>query len=364
MNKSYKYRIYPNETQKVLLSKTFGSVRYFWNYLVGTFNSYDKESNPKPLFKTSTELRREIEWLNEISASSLQQKQRDFDIYKKQLFSKARSKKLGFPKFKKKSEKQSYRLTNQKFYIKGDKIRLEKIGYVKLVQDRQIPDDAKLLSVTISKTCTDKYYVSICVEQTITKKQKTNEDVGVDLGIKEFATLSNNEVIANPKFLRESQSKLKKMQKHYARKKKGSNRQKKCRSRIAKLHEKIANQRSFFIHNVTSMLVNNFDNITIEDLNVAGMVKNHKLAQALSDVAFGEFRRQLEYKALWYGKNVIVVDRFFPSSKTCSCCGYKLKELKLSVRTFVCPECKTSIDRDLNAAINLKAFRVQNAIRT
>jgi putative transposase len=323
-----------------------------------------KETNPKPLFKTSTELRREIEWLNEISAASLQQKQKDFDVYRKQLFSKARSKKLGFPQFKKKSEKQSYRLPNQKFSIKDGKIRLERIGYVKLIQDRQIPDDAKLLSVTISKTCTNKYYVSICVEQTITKKQKTNEDVGVDLGIKSFATLSNNDVIANPKYLRENQSKLIKIQKHYSRKEKGSNRQKKCRLRLAKLHEKIANQRNYFIHNVTSMLVNKFDNIVIEDLNVEGMVKNHNLAQALSDVSFGEFRRQLEYKALWYGKNVIVADRFSPSSKTCSCCGYIMKDLKLSDRTFSCPNCNTSMDRDLNAAINLKAFRVQNAIRT
>ncbi len=360
MNKAYKYRIYPNRTQQTLLNKTFGSVRFYWNNLVATFNSYDKESNPNPQFKTQKELKEEYEWLGEVSAAALQQKMQDFREFQKQLFSKSRKKSIGRPNFKKKSNKQSYRLPNQKFKVLGEKIQLEKIGKVKMVIDRPIPDDAKFVSVTVSKNCAGQYFVSICVETNIYHKNKTNETVGIDLGLKEFATLSDGVVVHNPRYFRENQSKLKRVQQHFARKKKGSRRREKCRLKVARLHNKVANQREWFLHNVTAMLVENYDVLYIEDLNVKGMMANHKLAKSIADVSFYEFRRQLEYKCQWYGKELVVIGRFEPTSKICSCCGWKNDNLTLKDRTFKCEQCGIEIDRDLGASINIKRLGVES----
>lgn len=188
--------------------------------------------------------------------------------------------------------------------------------------------------------------------------------VGVDLGIKTLATLSDGMTVENPHFLRENQAKLKRMQRHLSRKKLGSNRRNKCRLKVSRLHCDIANKRSWYMHNLTTMLVNNYDVICIEDLNVSGMLQNHKLASSVSDTSFSMFRNQLEYKCRWYGKELIVIDRFYPSSKTCSRCGWKNKDLKLSDRTFVCKDCGLEINRDLNAAINIQAVGVDAAIRT
>lgn len=360
MNKAYKYRIYPNRTQQTLLNKTFGSVRFYYNNLVATFNSYDKESNPNPHFKTQKELKEEYEWLGEVSAAALQQKMQDFREFQKQLFSKSRKKSIGRPNFKKKSNKQSYRLPNQKFKVLGEKIQLEKIGKVKMVIDRPIPDDAKFVSVTVSKNCAGQYFVSICVETNIYHKNKTNETVGIDLGLKEFATLSDGVVVHNPRYFRENQSKLKRMQQHFARKKKGSRRREKCRLKVARLHNKVANQREWFLHNVTAMLVDNYDVLCIEDLNVKGMMANHKLAKSIADVSFYEFRRQLEYKCQWYGKELVVIGRFEPTSKICSCCGWKNDNLTLKDRTFKCEQCGLEIDRDWGASINIKRLGVES----
>ncbi|MEB3151033.1 MAG: RNA-guided endonuclease TnpB family protein [Sphaerospermopsis sp.] len=364
MHKAFKYRIYPNKTQEIQLSKTFGSCRFYWNNLVASFNSYNKETNPNPVFKTQKELKLEYAWLGEVSAATLQEKFRDFQEFKNQLFSKTRVNKIGRPKFKKKGGRQSFRLPNQKFSLSGDKIRLEKIGHVKIIIDRLIPENSKLLSVTVSKNSSGQYFASIAVELEIKPKQKTGLSVGVDLGLKEFATLSDGIIIGNQRFFRESQSKLRKVQKIYSRKKKGSSRQKKCKLMIARVHRDIANQRNYFLHNTTTFLVNNYDSIYIEDLNVSGMLKNHKLAKSISDVSWSEFRRMIEYKAKWYGKSIHVIGRFEASSKTCSCCGWKNDSLTLKDRIFNCESCGLSLDRDLNAAINIKAFGVANAIRT
>ena len=360
MNRAYKYRLYPNKAQQTLLNKTMGSCRFYWNNLVATFNSYDKENNPNPQFKTQKKLKEEYEWLSEVSAAALQQKMQDFREFQKQLFSKNRKKSIGRPNFKKKSNRQSYRLPNQKFKVLEDKIQLEKIGKVKMVIDRPIPEDAKFVLVTVSKNCAGQYFVSICVETHINQKNKTNETVGIDLGLKEFATLSDGVVVANPRYFRENQSKLKRMQQHLSRKQKGSKRKEKCRLKVAKIHNDIANQRSNFLHNTTSMLVNNYDIISIEDLNVKGMMANHKLAKSIADVSFHEFRRQLEYKCLWYGKELVVIGRFEPTSKTCSCCGWKNDNLTLKDRTFSCKGCGLEIDRDLNAAYNIKRLGVES----
>lgn len=358
MNKAFKYRIYPNKSQEELLSKTFGCIRVIWNANVESFNSYDKDKNPKPKIITKSDLIIDKPWLNDVSAAAIQQKIRDFQETSKQFFSKTRKKKINRPSFKKKSDNQSYRLPNQKFSLGNNRIRLEKIGWVKMSIDRDIPEGSKILSCTISKNCCGQYFVSIVVDTIILCKSKTGKSVGIDLGLKSFATLSDGVVIDNIKFFREKQSEIAKFQKHLSRKKKGSNRYKKNRLRIAGLHNKIANKRNDFLHNVTTLLVNNYDVICIEDLNVSGMLSNHKLAKAISDTSFHQFRSMLEYKCKWYGKELVVIDRFFPSSKTCSKCGWKKEDLTLSDRVFKCENCGIEIDRDLNAAINIERVGV------
>ncbi len=360
MNKAYKYRIYPNRTQQTLLNKTFGSTRFYWNTLVDTFNSYSKESNPKPTYKTPKELKQEFEWLGEVSQESLSTTRLFFQKASREYFNTKRKTKVGKPQFKKKSAKQSYTLSKTRYDIRGKKIRIEKVGLVDIVLDREIPQDVKLGNITVSKNKAGQYFVSISAEHDINHKNKTNETVGVDLGLKEFATLSDGVVVHNPRFFRESQSKLKRMQQHFARKKKGSRRREKCRLKVARLHNKVVNQREWFLHNVTTMLVNNYDVICIEDLNVKGMMQNHKLAKSIADVSFYEFRRQLEYKCEWYGKELVVIGRFEPSSKTCSCCGWKNDNLTLRDRIFRCESCGLEIDRDLNASINIHSIgRIQ-----
>ncbi len=353
MNKlvAYKYRLYPNKIQQTLLNKTMGSVRYFWNNQVATFKTYNKETNPKPEFKSSTELRNEMEWMKEISAAAIQQKEIDFKEYKKQLFNKSRKKKIGFPSFKKKNNRQSFRLPNQKFKVIGNKIQLEKIGKVKMVVDRKLPE-GKLMSVTVSKNPSGQYFASILIETKVNHKPKTNKEIGIDLGIKTFSTQSDGVEISNPKFLSKNQVKLRRMQQHLSRKQKGSNRRNKCRLKIAKLHQKITNQRDWFLHNYSTKLINDFDRIFIEDLNVAGMMENHCLAGAISDVSWNKFVSMLFYKAELYGKDIVKIDRFFASSKTCVC-GFKNNNLKLSDRRWVCPTCGCVNQRDLLAANNI-----------
>ena len=348
---AYKYRLYPNKTQQTLLNKTMGCVRYYWNQQVAIFKTYNKETNPKPEFKTSTELRNETEWMLEVSAAAIQQKEIDFKEYKKQLFNKSRKKKIGFPSFKKKNNRQSFRLPNQKFKVIGKKIQLEKIGKVKMVIDRELPQ-GKLISVTVSKNPSGQYFASILIETEIIQKVKTNKEVGIDLGIKTFSTQSDGVEISNPKFLNKNQIKLRRMQQHFSRKQKGSNRKNKCRLKIAKMYQKITNQRDWFLHNYSTSLINNYDTIFIEDLNVSGMLKNHCLAGAISDVSWSKFTSMLNYKAEWYGKDVVKVSRFFASSKTCEC-GVKNDNLKLSDREWVCEACGLLNSRDLLAANNI-----------
>lgn len=249
-------------------------------------------------------------------------------------------------------------MPNQKFSIKGNRIRLEKIGLVKMIVDRNIPNNSKILSCTVSKNCCNQYFVSIIVDTVIQPKGRTGKSVGVDLGLKSFATLSDGMVIDNIRFFRDKQSEITKVQRHLSRKTKGSNRYRRNKLKIARLHNKIANNRSYFLHNITTYLVENYDIICIEDLNVSGMLSNHKLAKAISDTSFYQFRSMLEYKCKWYGKELSIIDRFCPSSKTCSNCGWKKEDLKLSDRTFRCEKCGAEIDRDINAALNIRRVGV------
>ena len=351
MLKAYKYILYPNNTQKVLLTKTFGCVRVVWNNQVAVFRSYDKETNPIPVYLTSTQIRKQYDWMNEVSAAALQQKEIDFKNLKKQLFNKNRKKKIGFPQFKNKHSRQSYRLPNQKFSLSEQKIRLEKIGWVKMVVDKPVPENSKLMNVTVSKNSTNQYYASVLVEMEIESKSKTGKNVGIDLGLKEFLIQSDNFTVANPHYFCKSQAKLKRLQQHLSRKAKGSSRWRKTKLKVARHH------------NNSIRLINNYDVIMIESLNVSGMISNKKLSKAISDVSWSKFTNMLEYKAEWYGKEIVKIDRFAPSSKMCYGCGNIKSDLKLSDRTYKCNVCGLTIDRDLNAAINIKALGVNNAIR-
>lgn len=359
VNKCFKYRIYPNKSQKCLISRTFGCVRAVWNANVESFNSYDKISNPKPKIKAKSDLIADMPWLNEVSAIAIQQKVNDFRNTIKQFFSKTRKTKINRPSFRHKKGYQSYRLSGSwRFPIKDGKIRLEKIGWIKMSIDRDIPDNARLMSCTVSKNACGQYFVSILTEIPVKYKKKTGKVVGVDLGLKHFAKLSDGVVIDNIKFFREKQSKIAKIQRYLSRKIKDSSRYRKNKLRIARLYNKIVNRRNYFLHNVTTYLVNNYDIICIEDLNISGMLSNHRLAKAISDTGFYRFRTMLEYKCKWYGKELSIIDRFYSSSKTCSNCGWKKEDLALSDRIFKCENCGMEIDRDLNAAINIERVGV------
>ena len=350
--KAYKFRLYPNATQEVLLNKTFGCVRYAWNQNVANFLTYDKDDNPKPIFKTSTELRNEIEWMKEVSASAIQQKEMDFKEFKTQLFNAKRKSKIGFPKFKKKSNRQSYRLPNQKFKIVNGKLQLEKIGKIKFIQDREFPEFFKFMSVTISKNPSGEFYISVLVEQEINHKPKTNKEVGCDVGVKTFSTQSDGIEVDNPKYFSKSQAKLRRLQQHFSRKQKGSKRREKCRLKIAKLHQKITNQRDWFLHNYSTYLIENYDRVFIEDLDVKGLLEKKQLSKEISDVSWSKFFQMLQYKANWYGKEVVKVDRYYASSKTCGC-GVKNENLKLSDRVWTCNSCGTENKRDELASQNI-----------
>ena len=349
--KAYKFRIYPDKEQEVLLAKTFGCCRFVWNKLVENFNEGGKETVTEKTLKDTPE----FEFLKEVSASTLQQKRNDFIEFKKQFFNKKRKAKLGRPSFKKKTNRQSFRLPNRKFVLDQEKslVRLEKIGWVKVVVDREIPEDADFRSITVSKTPTGKYFVSILVKQELNPIPSTGKVVGIDLGIRDLMVLSNGQAINNPKWFRKNQAKLKKSQKHLSRKTKGSNRYIKQRIKVARVHEFITNSRTYFLHNVSTSLVRTFDVISVEDLNVSGMLKNRKLAKSISDAAWSTFVNMLEYKCNWYGKVLVKINRFFPSSKTCSNCGHKEDEMPLNIREWTCPSCGCQHDRDLNASINI-----------
>lgn len=343
--KAYKYRIYPTSDQATLLNKTFGCCRVVWNRCVESFNAREQQAS-------STELKKGYEWMSEVSASALQQKVSDFIEFKRQFFNKSRKKSVGRCKFKTKHGRQSYRLPNQKFTLGNNFIRLEKVGRVRVVIDRRPTSGCNFRSVTVSREPNGNYYVSVLVKESVKLKPKTGLAVGIDLGLESFATLSDGTKFNNPKFLRDSQAELKKAQRSLSRKKKGSTRRAKAKKRVARIHKKISNQRHNFLHVLSSNIISNYDVIGIEDLNIGGMVKNHKLAKSIQDASWGKFVIMLEYKAAWYGKTVQRVSRWFPSTQMCNCCGL-IKKVTLKDRMWIC-ECGNKIDRDHNSSVNLR----------
>ena len=352
MLRVYKFRLYPNKEQQEYFAKCFGSTRFIYNQMLADKIEYYKKTG-EMLNNTPAQYKEEYSWLKDVDSLALANAQQNLNKAYKNFF---RDKSVGFPKFKsKKRNRHSYTTNNQNgtIYIENKHIKLPKLkSMIKIVQHRKF--DGKIKSCTISKTPTNKYYVSILVDEDINRLPKSNNKVGIDLGIKDFAITSDGEVFENPKWLRKSEKRLTKLQKDLSRKKKGSKNRDKARLKVAKLHEKITNQRKDFLHKLSSKIINENQVIVIEDLKVSNMLKNHKLAKAINEVSWYEFRRQLEYKTEWYGREIIIAPSNYASSQLCSSCGYKNPEVKnLKLREWICPECDTYHDRDLNASKNL-----------
>ena len=352
MNKAYKFRLYPNEKQKEYFAKTFGCTRFIYNRMLADKIKYYEETQ-KTLHNTPAQYKKEFEWLKEVDSLALTNAQLNLQTAYKKFFVKQNK----FPKFKSKRNKQSYTTNNQNgnihFTEDNKYIILPKIKGVKIVKHRDIKGIIK--SVTISKNCANQYFISILTECEEPQKLSNNKNmIGIDLGLKEFAIISNGEKIENPKFLQKSLDKLKKEQRKLSKCVKGSNNRSKQRIKVARIYNKITNQRNDFLHKLSTRLINENQVICLETLRVKNMIKNHCFARSISDVSWSKFVDLLIYKSEWYGRSIIQIPQNYASSQTCSVCGYVNKEIKdLSVREWSCPNCNTHHDRDINASINI-----------
>jgi len=363
MLKAYKYRIFPNKEQQNSMSKIFGQVRFVYNLgletKISAYAGNKVNVNYFSLNKQITELKKELVWLKETPSQALQMSIRNLDNAYHAFFRGA-----GFPKFKNKHGKQSFSLPQGIRLSEDNKeIFIPKLKWVGIDLHREL-GKGDIKTVTVSKTVTNKYFVSILVDtkQELPKKRPIVEEttVGIDLGIKDFVITSDGEKFENKDFFKSTMQKLRVAQRSLARKQKGSKKREKQKLVVALLHEKIRNQRQDYLHKISKYLVDNYDTICIEDLSVSNMVKNNCLARAISDMGWRELRTMIEYKSKWQGKNISVIGKFEPSSKTCSCCGYINKGITLKDREWTCPQCNTVHDRDVNASKNIKKFGLRN----
>ena len=353
MNYTYKFRIYPNEAQKELIEKTFGCCRFVYNYFLDKrIKGYEESKETLNFYsccKQLTSLKKELPWLKEVDSTSLQSSLKDLDTAY-QNFWKLHN---GYPKFKnKKNCKNSFKMKMGIKVIDNKHIQLPKLKSIKCKISKEI--EGKILSVTLNKFPSGKYYVSILVEKPdFEKLEFTGSVVGIDLGIRDFCITSDNQKFKNVHFLKSLEKKLIREQRRLSRKPRGSSNYEKQRVKLAKIYEKIVNQRTDFLQKLSTNLIRNYDVICLETLKVKNMVKNHRLAKSISDCSWSSFVNMLYYKADWYGRIISKIDSFYPSSKTCSVCEYKLDNLTLDVREWICPNCGISHDRDINAANNI-----------
>lgn len=354
--RAYRYRFSPTDEQAKNLAQTFGCTRFVYNWALHkrkrAYFDAGVKLYTKDLSAAITALKREegTAWLKEVSSVPLQQALRHLDTAYTNFF----EGRADYPTFKKKHSEQAATYTDNAFTLKGDKLTLAKHKEpLPIVWSRPLPKGCKPSSVTVSKDKIGRYFVSILIEEDIQPLAPIEKAVGIDLGLKSFLVTSDGETLANPKYYARDEKKLAKAQRKHARKKKGGKNREKARRKVAKLHVRIADTRRNFQHQASTKLIRENQVICLETLNVKGMLKNHCLAKAISDVGWGGFVRQLEYKALWYGRTVVKIDRWYPSSKTCSACGYVLEALTLDVREWICPACGVCHDRDVNAACNV-----------
>ena len=352
MLKAYKYRIYPDAEQMQFFAKCFGCVRFVYNRMLSDRIEHYNLTG-KSLNNTPAQYKSEFTWLKEVDSLALANAQMNLNTAYRNFF---RDKSNGFPKFKsKKNNNFSYTTNNQKgtVYVENGYIKLPKLkSPVKIRQHRSF--EGVIKSCTISKAPSGKYHISILVETEIQKLPASDMRVGIDVGIKDFAVLSNGEAYKNPKHLRKSEKRLAKLQRDLSRKQIGSSNRNKARIKVAKLHERIANQRMDFLHKKSTEIIRENQAIVIEDLKVKNLMKNHNLAKYIAEVSWSRFREMLDYKSRWYGRELIIAPPDYPSSQLCSDCGNRSSQTKdLACRIYVCPECGLEIDRDYNASLNL-----------
>lgn len=357
ISKAYKYRIFPTDEQKKQLAQTFGCVRLVFNTMLDARTKAWQQDKQHLSYhdtaKALTELKKQEDrtFLNDVSSVCLQQTLRNLDTAFRNFFA-GRAK---YPTFKKAKSNQSARYANNAFKFVEGKITLARqTEPLEISWSRPLPNDAKINSITISKDTVDRYFVSIHFETDWCPLEDVKTSVGIDVGIKTLAVLSNGEKLENPKFLHVAEKKIKRLQRRLSKKQKGSNNRKKAKLKLAKAHAKVSDKRADYIHKFTTKTIRENQTIIVEGLSVANMLKNTRLAKSIANASWGEMFRQLEYKAEWNGRKYLELDRFFPSSKLCSCCGHLLVKLPLSVREWSCPQCETLHNRDENAAKNIE----------
>ncbi|MDA7027058.1 IS200/IS605 family element RNA-guided endonuclease TnpB [Bacillus sp. CLL-7-23] len=366
INKAYKFRIYPTKEQEILIAKTIGCSRFVFNRFLGQWNDAYKETGKGLTYHSCcaelTKLKKELVWLKEVDSIALQSSLKNLaDSYTR--FFKKQNK---APRFKsKKNEVQSYttKETNNNIAIVDRKIKLPKLGLVRFAKSREV--HGRILNATVRRNPSGKYFVSILAETEVQPLEKTESSIGIDLGITDFAILSNGRKIDNNKFTLKMEKKLKREQRKLSRRALNAKRNginlldaknyQKQKRKVARLHERVMNQRDDFINKLSTEIIKNHDIVCIEDLNTKGMLRNHKLAKSISDVSWSAFVSRLEYKAKWHGKTIVKISRWFPSSQVCSDCGHQDGKKSLEIRDWTCPVCQEHHDRDINASKNILA---------